>query len=285
MVKASKVSERIAIFVFWFRTCFVRFLNISTSKAAWTWIFFTIFTSTCCFPPQAFHILISKCASRHKTVHFLNISISKRAPKISEVFLPFDSERCFAPRLRASCHKGVQFFISHLAKWLRTRCFSEPTFRASGTSKHWEKHTVARLYYFFTHLDLVSIWLFLFSDSSRLCFIAFPSVHIVGSLTSKLLSIQHNYIKITVFYPHILHWKDAMTPADLCTGTDWNVGVLRVSRNGVYHPKTSNFNGDNHYHHGLLGGVSPLGGVLLKKKTHWRACMLALWSARQNGTL
>ena len=33
----------------------------------------------------------------------------------------------------ASRHKGgVQFFISHLARWLRTRRFSEPTFRLSA---------------------------------------------------------------------------------------------------------------------------------------------------------
>ena len=33
---------------------------------------------------------------------------------------------------RASHHNGVHFFISHLARWLRTRRFSEPTFRPSG---------------------------------------------------------------------------------------------------------------------------------------------------------
>ena len=32
----------------------------------------------------------------------------------------------------ASRHNGMQFFISHLASWLRTRRFSEPTFRPSG---------------------------------------------------------------------------------------------------------------------------------------------------------
>ena len=41
----------------------------------------------------------------------------------------------------ASRHNGVQFFISHLASWLRTRHFSEPTFRPSGASNHW-KNTV-----------------------------------------------------------------------------------------------------------------------------------------------
>ena len=34
----------------------------------------------------------------------------------------------------ASRHNGVQFFISHLARRLRTRRFSEPTFRPSGAT-------------------------------------------------------------------------------------------------------------------------------------------------------
>ena len=43
----------------------------------------------------------------------------------------------------ASRHNGVQFFISHLARWLRTHRFSEPTFRPSGATNHW-KNTVFR---------------------------------------------------------------------------------------------------------------------------------------------
>ena len=43
----------------------------------------------------------------------------------------------------ASRHNGVQFFISPLASWLRTRRFSEPTFRPSGATNHW-KNTVFR---------------------------------------------------------------------------------------------------------------------------------------------
>ena len=43
----------------------------------------------------------------------------------------------------ASRHNGVQMFISHLASWLRTRRFSEPTFRPSGATNHW-KNTVFR---------------------------------------------------------------------------------------------------------------------------------------------
>ena len=38
----------------------------------------------------------------------------------------------------ASRHNGVQFFISHLASWLRTRRFSERTFRPPGATNHWK---------------------------------------------------------------------------------------------------------------------------------------------------
>ena len=43
----------------------------------------------------------------------------------------------------ASRHNGMQFCISHLASWLRTRRFSEPSFRPSGAPSHW-KNTVNR---------------------------------------------------------------------------------------------------------------------------------------------
>ena len=92
----------------------------------------------------------------------------------------------------------MQFFISHLASWLRTRRFSEPTFRPSGATNHSKKHSVSRLSYLFGHLDLLSSETFslifflllfsslLFSDSSHFCFSSF---HIVGNLTSKLPSV------------------------------------------------------------------------------------------------
>ena len=97
----------------------------------------------------------------------------------------------------ASRHNGVQFFISRLASWLRTRRFSEPTFRPSGATNHWKKHSVSRLSFLFAHLHLLSSDSFsstllssnlsLLSASSLRCF---SSVHIVGSLTSKLPSIM-----------------------------------------------------------------------------------------------
>ena len=81
------------------------------------------------------YILTWKCASRHKGMHFFDISTSKSGAKLV-CFVHFDLEMCFAQQPRA-------IFISHLASWLRTRRFSEPTFRPSGATNHW-KNTVNR---------------------------------------------------------------------------------------------------------------------------------------------
>ena len=144
-------------------------------------------------------ILTSKCASRHNGVHFFDISTSKSGPDLV-CFAHFDFEMCFAPQRRA-------LFISHLARWLRTRRFSEPTFRPSGATNHW-KNTVFRD--FPTYSCTCIFWLFLISDllfsSLTLPTSGFPSVHIVGSLTSKLPStisaatrLQPPYFRIALF--------------------------------------------------------------------------------------
>ena len=67
----------------------------------------------------------------------------------------------------ASRPNGVQFFISHLASWLRTRRFSEPTFRPSGAPNHWKNRvfrdfpTFSRICIFFL-LTLSLLWSSLF---------------------------------------------------------------------------------------------------------------------------
>ena len=72
----------------------------------------------------------------------------------------------------ASRHNGVQLFISHLASWLRTRRFSEPTFRLSWATNHWKNTgfrdfpTFLRICIFFLltlSLLLFSLLIFLFS--------------------------------------------------------------------------------------------------------------------------
>ena len=103
----------------------------------------------------------------------------------------------------------TELFISHLARWLRTRRFSEPTFRPSGATNHWKKHSVAPLCYLFAHLhlhrlssgfffSLVSDLHFsslLFPESSHLCFF---HLSVVGSLTSKPPSLIYLYIYIYI---------------------------------------------------------------------------------------
>ena len=84
-------------------------------------------------------------------------------------------------------------YISHLARWLRTRRFSELTFRPSGASNHWKNTvfcdfpTFSRICIFF----LLTLSLLIFSLLSASALLRFSSVHIVGSLTSKLPSITH----------------------------------------------------------------------------------------------
>ena len=72
--------------------------------------------------PSVLNIFTSKCASCHNGVHFFDISTSNSAPNLALHIL---TSKC------ASRHNGVQFFISHLVSWLRTRRFSDPTFRPS----------------------------------------------------------------------------------------------------------------------------------------------------------
>ena len=107
-----------------------------------------------------FNIFTSKCASRHSTVHFFNISTSKSAPRLV-CFAHFDLEMYFAlqscalfehPNFQKCSEREVflafslanvlrattayTFPISHLARWLRTRRFSEPTCRPSGATNY-----------------------------------------------------------------------------------------------------------------------------------------------------
>ena len=156
-----------------------------------------------------FNILTCKC-SRHNGVHFFDISSSKRA-RNPLVFYTFDFwlrnmlrartactfSACQLPKVVrewcaldiltwkcASRYNGVQLFISHLATWLCTRRFSEPTFRPSRDPNH-AKNTVFRGFstfsrtciFFLLTLSLFSDLLssaLLFSDSSHLCFSICP---------------------------------------------------------------------------------------------------------------
>ena len=159
------------------------FRHLNFQKWSETASFFNTFDFEMCFAPQR------RALFRHR-----NFQKVVRTPS---VFVHFDLEMCFAPQRRAlfstsqlpkvvrdrqfltlltskcaSRHNGVHFFISHLASWLRTRRFSEPTFRPSGATNHWKNTvnrdfpTFSRICIFFLltlSLLLFSLLIFLFS--------------------------------------------------------------------------------------------------------------------------
>ena len=209
-LNVKKCSEPVSFFHFWLRNvlCTATACIFSTSqlpKVLWTGQFFTLLTS--------------KCASRHNGVHFFDISTSKSALNRS-VLCTFDFEMCFAPQRRAlfwhlnfkkpsEAEVLCTFWLGSVLRattagnfssliWpagpapapLASLLFDPPEpqiigktlclatflpFRAPGSS----------LFGDFLFFDLLSSSL-LFSDSSHLCF---SSVHIVGSLTTKLPSM------------------------------------------------------------------------------------------------
>ena len=143
------------------------------------WVFNT-FDFEMCFAPQ-------------RRTLFQHLHLQKWSERF--VFLAFSLAMCFVPERRAlfrhlnfqkwsgpgvlctfwfwkcaSRHNGVQFFISHLASWLRTRRFSEPTFRPSGATNHWKNTvfrdipTFSRTCIFFL-LTLSRLWSSLFCSS------------------------------------------------------------------------------------------------------------------------
>ena len=110
----------------------------------------------------------------------------------------------------ASRHNGVQFFISHLASWLRTRRFSEPTFRPTGATNHW-KNTVFR--------D--------FPTFSRICIFFLLILSLLTLLTSafqlsilsevSLLNFFRIYIYIDIIYIYHIHTYTSLCCSCLCS--------------------------------------------------------------------
>ena len=189
--------------------------------------FFDILTSKSGPRPPVFYTFDLECASRHNGVHFFDISTSKSGPR-PPVFYTFDLEMCFAPQRRALFrHLNFQkwsepgvFWTVWLGNVLRatTACNfssliwpagSAPAALASLLFEPPEPQIIGKTQCFATFLPFRAsassfFWLFLFSDllSSNLSLLSpsallcFSSVHIVGSLTSKLPSIINDSIMI-----------------------------------------------------------------------------------------
>ena len=171
-----------------------------------------------CFSPQRRaifqHLNFKKCSEPLSFLAFslqnvllataaCNFSTSQlqkvlRTPEFFSIF----TSKC------ASRHSGVQFLISPLTTWLRTRRFNEPTFRLTRHTNHW-KNTAFRDFsniwrgWIFFLLTFALLHL-LSSDSTSssdftffglyfiyLLFICFSTLHIVGSLLFKLPSNKY----------------------------------------------------------------------------------------------
>ena len=136
------------------------FFDISTSKSGPTMVCFVHFDLEMCFAPQRRalfrHLNFQKWSDNGVFCTFWlgNVLRATTACTFPTSQLPKVVRGwCVLYTLTSKCalrHNSVQFFISHLASWLRTRRFSEPTFRPSGATNHW-KNTVFR-----AHLHLLS---------------------------------------------------------------------------------------------------------------------------------
>ena len=188
------------------------FQKISTSKSGPTLLCFAHFYFQMCFAPQRralFEYLdFQKCSERGvfctfwPETFFEHLNFQKCSehvvfctfwlPNVLRATTAFTFSTCQLAKVlraggvfnvftskRASRHNGVQFFIFHRARWLRTHRFSELT-----CHKPLERHNVLRLLYLFVRLHFF-FWLFLFSadllsssflfpDSSHLCFSICP---------------------------------------------------------------------------------------------------------------
>ena len=123
----------------------------------------------------------------------MSFAPQRRALLNISTFVHFDFQMCYAP------DHGVQFFISHLPRWLRTRRFSQPTVRPSGATNHLLpfRAPTSSFFWLFIFSELLSSLLF---SSLSLPTSAFPCVHIVGSLTSKLPSVRTAYLGYPCFW-------------------------------------------------------------------------------------
>ena len=182
----QKWSEPLVFCTFWLRNVLrattVHFFDIWTSKSGPSMVCFVHFDLEMCFAPQRRtlfrHRNFQKWSQplvfctfwlgnvlRATTAYTFSTSEPPKMVRTPSVLYILTS-KC------ASRHNGVHFFTSHLASWLRTRRFSEPTFRPSGAPNHW-KNTVFRDFptfsriciFFLLTLSLLifSLLIFLFS--------------------------------------------------------------------------------------------------------------------------
>ena len=221
----------------------VHFLDISTSKRDPHLVCFVHFDLEMCFAPQrralVQHLNFQKWSERGVLCTFwlLNVLRATAACTFSTSQLPKVARTwCALYSLTWKCasrHNGVQFFISHLASWLRTRRFSEPTFRPSGATNHW-KNTLFRDFpsfsraciFFLLTLSLLLFSLLIFLFSLTLSISAF---HL--SILSEVWLLNFLRSRFTPYWAAFiwLSWQPDLRISSLsCLPQDWTIfGVGR----------------------------------------------------------
>ena len=195
-----------------FRHSGVQFFDIWTSKSAPKLTCFVHFHFPMCFSPHRRtifrHLNFKKCSETDVfcTLSLQNVLFATAACNFStselrkvlrdpQFFSMFTSKCAFR-------HSGVQFLMSPLSTYLRTRRFNRPTFRLTRHTNHW-KNTAFR--------DFSNIWrgcifflrtfalVHLFTFDLTACLICFSTLHIVGSFYLNFLR-SYMYIKYIYIY-------------------------------------------------------------------------------------
>ena len=190
-----------------FRNSAVQFFDIATSKRGppLRCMFCTFWlenvllaTAACNFSTSQLPKVVRTCSERHILIE--NVLLATAACNFSTSLLQKVVRACSVLYILtskcASRYSGVQFFMSPLS-YLRTRRFTEVTFRPSRHTNHWKTHhfatsltfraCVSSFYWLsrdgiFFLLTLLLFSAFSSSDSATLlCCSAFSTVHIVGS--------------------------------------------------------------------------------------------------------
>ena len=117
----------------------------------------------------------------------------------------------------------MQFFISHLATWLRTRRFSEPTFRPSGATNH-RKNTVFRDFPTFSRTCIF----FLLTLSLLWSSVLFSSLLFSSLLFSSLLLL---FSSLLWLFPHLLFHLFILSEVWLLNFLRWYCALLYYHRN------------------------------------------------------
>ena len=189
----------------------VHFFDISTSKSGPRPPVFNTFDFKMCFaPPRRAlfqHLDFQKWSEPlvFCTFWLRNVFRATTACTFSTSQLPkVVRDRPFLTLLTSKCasrHNGVQFFIAPVASWLRTRRFSEPTFRPSGATNHW-KNTVFRDFPTFSRICifcLLTLSLLIFSLLIFLFSLPLPCSAFHLSILSEVWLLNSVYDRLYIF--------------------------------------------------------------------------------------